>query len=75
MMKVHVLTIENPISEEIKVRAVYSKKEAAMRAFKDLEKVFTDKKDPLGLIIAVDECKPNTEGEFIPQKRLVDTVI
>lgn len=69
--KVYVLTIENPITEEVKVRAVYAHKISAMKAFKELEKIFTDHSDPIGLCLSVDECHPNADGEYVPTKTLI----
>lgn len=71
MKKVYIVTIENPITEEVKVRAVFARKESAMRAFKDLEKVFTDRKDPLGLSLSVDVCRPNEDEEYVPYRTLI----
>lgn len=75
MSKVYVVTIENPIAEEVKARAVYAKKLEALKSFKDLEKALADKKDPLGLIISVNECRPNEDEEFVPVKTLVSAGI
>lgn len=75
MRKVYIITIENPISEEVKVRAVYARKAEAMKAFKNLQKIFTDKKDPLGLNLQMAHCEPNADGEFMPIKNLVSVGI
>ena len=72
---IYSITIENPVTEEVKVRSVFSRKDYAMAAYKDLEKVFTDKRNPLGFILAVDECRPNQDSEFVPSKRLISTTL
>lgn len=73
--KVYFVEIENPLTDEVKVRAVFSTEKDAMKAYKDLEKVFTDPRDPLGLQLSVTLCRPNLDNEFVPVKRMIKTAI
>lgn len=73
--KIYVITIENPLTEEVSFRAVYARKMEAFQAYKTLEKTFTDKTDELGLIVALAECHPNKDYEYIPMETLISCVI
>lgn len=70
MKRIYAITVENAITEEVHLRAAYVKKLEAIRAYKKFEKMFKDKEEQLGFILACDELRPNENGEFVTVKTL-----